>query len=182
MKTRVATSVIALFMAFTGTFCTAEEESPEKVLSAWGEDFMGSWVMTPSKLEVDLPGLGKKGDSISSHVTIKLEDGLYYAKSKMLINDTPVSNGIAVFGWDGAKKGIKGFLVTKDFASISLIYRMDGDQWLCEVVTIDPDGTESSNTATMIVSEDGNKHTYHNKNRMRDGQSLPDDETVWTRN
>jgi hypothetical protein len=157
----------------------AEEASPQEQLEAWAEDFVGTWVGDESTLDTDVAGLGKKGDKIVVQGTIEPANGVYQITWETQVNGKLTTSGMAVVGWDASAKKVRARYFNKHGGTGSITYTKRGKKWVSRGVSLEADGTKSSDKAVMTVSD--KSHTYKVSDRKHGEESLPDKEQVWTR-
>ena len=178
MGLRIATCA-ALLVALTCSRPTlAEETTPQDQLKAWGEALEGTWV-NEQNLDVDLPGIGEKGDVLRGEITYEPKGGLYQATWKGTVNGKPTDSGIGVVGWDAAKGAVRVQWFTNKGSNAIDLWKPTKNGWRKSWEMTSPDGVKSTNKGKLTVA--GNRHEWEITNRKRGKESLPKKKETWTK-
>lgn len=121
------------------------------------------------ELVTDIPGIGKKGDKKSVRV-----ENTATADAKALVGkaqDAAGGEAVILMFFDRGSRQIKRTTVFSGGTVVSAVVFKENGKWIQVSTATDPDGKKTRGVATLVISDDGDTHTW-----TRDGVS-----NVWRR-
>jgi hypothetical protein len=155
----------------------AEQQATTTLFQEYADAMVGVWE-GEATLDADVPGVGDKGDKITSYSRIAWAAQRMALEGNWRIGET---SGQSISVWDPVAKQIRAYATMSDGATASLTIERDDTNWIWGVTIILADGTKETGTTIVEVSDDGDTHTHVSKDRVRGSDPLPDSRTVWRR-
>ena len=118
---------------------------------------VGTWRCNVA-LAKDMPGIGKKGDTVKVRSVNSLA-----VKGQAIVGNGEDGKGGAtsLTYYDPERKQIKGVIVFAGGIVISaIVSKADEGKWVSIGTTVTPDGKKSEGKSTLVITDDGNTHTW----------------------
>lgn len=130
------------------------QEPANTPLQEYGELVVGRW-MGDVTFVVDWPGIGKKGDKIIDHLTLKWTND-----RRAIVSESHFAQGCSrsIHVWDPAEKKIRIFSTDSAGAFFSGVIDKSGDKWTWILSGCLADGTPQNGSGTIVFSNEGRKH------------------------
>ena len=144
------------------------QESTRADFDEYCKAMVGTWRSNVT-LPQDMPGLGKKGDKFKVRAvnTLAVNGNAIVGKG-----DEGKGGAVSLTYYDAEKKQIKGVVAFAGGTVISaIVSKQDNGKWESIRATVKPDGTKTERTSTLVITDEGNTHTW-----TQDGVS-----NVWRR-
>ena len=172
----------ALFAAVvTSLVCVEMTTASDTLLKDYIRDFAGRWVCT-TVVDQDIDGIWKKGETLTFVVvnapTSDLNGMHYQWQAEKEGKAVVTIQGITA--WDPDKKCIRsvGFAAPGLFSE-GLITR-DGDRWVNRSAVTFANGSRTTSTVTISISDAGKTHTHASTDRVdQRGAGMPDVTRIW---
>ena len=153
MKLRVL--VVVLLLTVSASAALGQTSSRED-FEEWCGVMQGRWVGEVT-LALDLPGLGKKGDKVTTYSEIRaIADGnalygVFYAGN---------GKNTLLTSYDAAAEQIKGFGASSGGTVWSVVLYKEDGKWRRKAILSNPDGTKAKVADTFTLSDGGNVFTW----------------------
>lgn len=135
--------------------CTRIKPTTREDFKALCQLFEGAWV-GEATLEMDVPGVGKKGDKATAHYDISIvEDGVALLGKSYW----PDGTNTWFVAYDEGRKQVTTMGISPIFGiEVSSLYRMDG-KWHLKGSRSFPDGRRGNTHVTFAHSDNGSRFT-----------------------
>jgi hypothetical protein len=161
----------------------AEDQSHRDHLKAFAADFLGEWV-SESEAEFDLPGIWEKGDKIVAYLNYEwiCDGGLIGVDWWAEVNGKlSPGKAKAIIGWDSSKNLLSGSWYSTAGERGEFAYVKSGDTWLMRTSSALAGGVRACAVMDVTFADGGKTMTNKVTHRIRDGESLADEERTWKR-
>ncbi|MHB0959072.1 MAG: hypothetical protein ACYC0X_27345 [Pirellulaceae bacterium] len=161
-------------LSFAGVVLAAsvvmgQAEPQDTPLKEYGELIVGRWI-GEVMLVADWPGIGKKGEKVASHLTVR-----WIADKKGLEDESfgGQGTGKSIYFYDPTTKKIRNVGVDSGGTSGETEIWKEGDKWVFKTSGALADGTKAEGTGVLTVKDGGNTLIFDGEWKLGGTNTLP---------